>query len=198
MKVDLDSITSTAEPYPNGFISSVNNVYAEFYKTFGRRPNKLYLGSLEKEIVKHLVAEQFSPVSNLQYLIGEECLGALNVEIVYNNEETHLSVGNWYRTVMEVDFDQIPDIESGREQLLVYQYKKTGVDGTFYACRINWDGLKEWHDADVVSAIIAIVENYSNSLPESEQNKFEDNVLSTLVEKIRNRYDHIVSVMDKK
>lgn len=97
---------------------------------------------------------------------------------------------------MTIDLNKIPTIKDGREQLLVFQFTKENVDGVFYGCKINFEGLERWYEHDVSGAITAIVESYSNILPESKQIEFEKSLLKNLIAKISSRYDKIQNIYE--
>ncbi len=95
---------------------------------------------------------------------------------------------------MDAELDKIKGIKDGREQLLVFQYTREDLDGVLYACKINFDGLKFVTVNDVVGAIIAIMESYSDSMPEAQQVQFEKEVTGNLLRMIETRHEHILRV----
>lgn len=95
---------------------------------------------------------------------------------------------------MEIELDRIQGIKDGREQFLVYQFTREETDGVFYGCKLNYDGLTKFYPSDVSGAIVAIIEAYSNLLPESEQIEFEEAITKNLLEMIDTRHEYIVTL----
>ncbi len=95
---------------------------------------------------------------------------------------------------MDAEFDKIDNFKDGYEQLLVYQFTRNGVEGTFYGCDVSLNEDGKIYPNDVLGAIVAIINTYTDLIPEVHQLAFEKDINDNLMRMIENRYEHIVNV----